>query len=88
MPADLIHTNVEALRLVLFELWSNLGDTAFGRTGQACFGAATVASTICLPIANSPTYSAPCRHGAERHRQARDIGQVSTPERPHDGGSP
>ncbi|HUU25096.1 MAG TPA: hypothetical protein VMW68_05970 [Methyloceanibacter sp.] len=35
LPADLIQTHVEALRLVFFELWSNLGDAAFKRIVEA-----------------------------------------------------
>jgi hypothetical protein len=35
LPADLVHTHVEALRLVFFELWSNLGDTTFKKTVEA-----------------------------------------------------
>ena len=31
LPDDFTRTHIEAIRLVFFELWSNLGDTAFKR---------------------------------------------------------
>ena len=35
LPAEFTRTHIEAIRLVFFELWSNLGDTAFKRIVEA-----------------------------------------------------